>query len=191
MKQKIELKQLNLNSITIKNKPKVEYFDNKEDNCTYAIVRIKSEGLYKLHYYLKENFDNKDSFPHFKPHISIACLKFGERILNAKIDEFIWKAKEMIFRNKDISLEKIKLEAKMKNIEKIAKDIQTLRGIQLLWDKYKSNIKEFAKKIGDLIKRNRLSLTQDKSWLLKELKKLTGESWQLVGSDFKMASKRR
>lgn len=79
----------------------------------------------------------------------------------------------------------------MKNIKKIAKDIQTLRGIQLLWEKYKNNAKEFAKKIGDLIKRNRLSLTQDKSWLLKELKKLTGDDWKLTGTDFKMASKEK
>lgn len=84
----------------------------------------------------------------------------------------------------------------MKNISKIANEIlkesadqQTVRGIKLLWNTYRDNIAQFGKSVGNLIRRNRLSLSQDRNWILKALENITGEQWMLSGYDFKMASK--
>ena len=114
-KAKEELKNLDFGPITITSKTKIEYFDNKDEGCTYVVVKIKSKELSKLHSHLKENFNNKDSFQRFIPHISIACMKLGERLPDTKINKFTWEAKEMIFRNKDNSSNKIKLGNKNMN----------------------------------------------------------------------------
>ena len=85
----------------------------------------------------------------------------------------------------------------MNNIKKIASEIikeardkSTERGIKFLWEKFNNDLKEFGKKVGDLVRKNKLSMSSDRGWLLKLLKDLTGESWKLTGYDFKVASKK-
>ena len=59
---------------------KIEYFDNEEEGHTAAVLRIESEGLKVLHDTLKATFKNKDSYPEYKSHTTIAYLKIGERL---------------------------------------------------------------------------------------------------------------
>lgn len=87
----------------------------------------------------------------------------------------------------------------MKNITKIANEIlssviketdsSTIRGIKILWKQYSDNIKEFSKRLLGLIKRNQLSMSVDRNWLLKALKQITGEDWIVSKNDFVVASK--
>lgn len=73
-------------------------------------------------------------------------------------------------------------------IQKIAKDTYIIRGLQQLWDAYKHNLDLFSKKVRDLLVRNSLSYSADKTWLSQELKKLTGQDWQLSRYEFTLAS---
>jgi hypothetical protein len=77
------------------------------------------------------------------------------------------------------------------NIQKIAKDTYIIRALQNLWDAYKHNLDLFSKKVKDLLKRNSLSYSADKAWLSQELKKLTGEDWQLSRYEFTLAHKKQ
>jgi len=90
---------------------------------------------------------------------------------------YMWNDKECVL-----------VSNKKMDIKKLAKDISTLRAIQMLWDYYKHNIDLFSKKLGELIRRNQLSFTHDKEWIMKELKKLTGENWLISQEQFKIAN---
>ena len=57
---------------------KLDYFDN--DDITVAVIRCSSDSLRELHNELKKNIANEDTHPTYKPHITVAYLKKGERI---------------------------------------------------------------------------------------------------------------
>lgn len=47
----------------------------KNDDYDVLKIDIVSEKLHKLHHLLKENIDNVETFPTYKPHITIAYVK--------------------------------------------------------------------------------------------------------------------
>lgn len=57
----------------------IDYFDNETDQFTVAIIKVKSEDMEDLHYGLKDELENKHKKT-FKPHLTIAYLKYGERL---------------------------------------------------------------------------------------------------------------
>lgn len=45
------------------------------DESDVAHIQIKSQDLEKLHSIIKENLDNEETFPTYKPHITLAFVK--------------------------------------------------------------------------------------------------------------------
>jgi hypothetical protein len=76
-------------------------------------------------------------------------------------------------------------------IFKEAVDIQTTNKIKMLWQHYKDDISQFAKKVGETIRSNGLSFNMDRNWITSFLKKLTGEDWVVNGKDFVLASNKK
>jgi len=96
--------------IEIQNKPVIEYFDNKDSGQSVAIVKIESKDLEKKHYELKSSIPNEDSFPEYIPHITIAYLKYGERLpSDIKVPVVKWKANDFIFGEKNESQKFLKM----------------------------------------------------------------------------------
>jgi len=57
---------------------KVSIFDGNKKPYDVVKIEVKSPELNKLHYFLEENIDNENSYPEYKPHITIAYVKKGE-----------------------------------------------------------------------------------------------------------------
>jgi 2'-5' RNA ligase len=73
----------------------ISYFDNEDSSV--CVIECESERLTEFHNELKEKVSNKDSYPEYKPHITVAYLKPGERV------EFEF-GDEMEFRINDIEM---------------------------------------------------------------------------------------
>lgn len=70
-------------------------------------------------------------------------------------------------------------------LEKMADiDKSTLKGIQMLWDRFRTNINEFVERVRDLIKKNRLSYRGDRTWLERQLENITGRKITLTPASF-------
>jgi len=84
--------------IKIKTDSKISYFDNKDRNQSVAKIKVISKDLEKLHYFIRENFDNKQTFDEYNPHITIAYLKYGERLPKSiQIESMEWESNNMYF----------------------------------------------------------------------------------------------
>ena len=70
-----------INSIkTIQNEIKVNLTEvNLFENEKFDVVKFKVDSpvLHKLHSFVKENFDNNESYPTYEPHVTIAYVKKG------------------------------------------------------------------------------------------------------------------
>ncbi|KKM71441.1 hypothetical protein LCGC14_1430570, partial [marine sediment metagenome] len=85
----------------------IKYFSS-DPNYDVAIVRCKSEELTKIHNELKDTLENKDTYPTYKPHITIAYLKKGERLDDsAQISNISWEVDSLDLSTSDGQLEKI------------------------------------------------------------------------------------
>ena len=84
----------------------VEYFDTNPD-FDVVIVRCKSEELTKIHNELKDTLENKDSYPNYKPHITIAYLKKGEKLDDTQISDISWEMDSLEISTSDGQLEKV------------------------------------------------------------------------------------
>jgi len=85
----------------------IEYFDHEEEGYSAMVLRIESDGLKKLHDTLKETFENKDKYPDYKTHVTIAYLKAGARVEGVEVEPFEWDIDGVEMSNKDGSLTKI------------------------------------------------------------------------------------
>ncbi|KKL17628.1 hypothetical protein LCGC14_2483660, partial [marine sediment metagenome] len=79
-----------------------------DPNYDVAIVRCKSEELTKIHDELKDTLENEDTYPTYKPHITIAYLKKGERLDDsAQISNISWEVDSLDISTSDGQLEKV------------------------------------------------------------------------------------
>ncbi len=85
----------------------IEYFDNKKEEHSVAVVKCESKGLTELHDKLKAEISNKETYPDYKPHITIAYLKFGERIEGTDFKPVKFKLGHVEVSQKDGSLDKV------------------------------------------------------------------------------------
>ena len=88
----------------------IEYFDNKDEGHTAIVLRVESDGLKELHNKLKEEFDNEDKYPEYKPHVCIAYIKLGERLDDVTIKPVEWQVDKIEMSGKDGGLTKISEE---------------------------------------------------------------------------------
>lgn len=77
-----------------------------KDNKDYEVLKIdvESSGLHKLHYLIEKLFPNKNSYPTYAPHVTIAFLKKGEAdkfIGDEKFKGITFKANKIRFSDKD------------------------------------------------------------------------------------------
>ena len=85
----------------------IKYFSS-DPNYDVAIVRCKSEELTKIHDELKDTLENKETYPNYKPHITIAYLKKGERLDGSEqITNISWEVNSLDLSTSDGKLEKI------------------------------------------------------------------------------------
>ena len=66
---------------------KTSIFENSDD---YDVVKIgvKSPDLHKLNKLLSDSLDNENSYPEYKPHVTIAYVKRGKGKLYSGLDVF-------------------------------------------------------------------------------------------------------
>lgn len=85
----------------------IKYFSS-DPNYDVAVVRCKSEELTKIHDELKNSLENKETYPNYKPHITIAYLKKGERLDDVEqISNISWEVDSLDISTSDGNLEKI------------------------------------------------------------------------------------
>lgn len=85
----------------------IKYFSS-DPNYDVAIVRCKSEELTKIHNELKDTLENEETYPNYKPHITIAYLKKGERLDDSEqITNISWEVDSLDLSTSDGKLEKI------------------------------------------------------------------------------------
>jgi len=85
----------------------IEYFDHEDKGYTAMVLRIESDGLKKLHDKLKSEFENKDKYPEYKSHVTIAYLKPNSRVEGITAEPFKWEIDDIEVANKDGSLTKV------------------------------------------------------------------------------------
>jgi len=85
----------------------IKYFSS-DPNYDVAIVRCKSEELTKIHDELRDTLENKETYPNYKPHVTIAYLKKGERLDDSEqITNISWEVDSLDLSTSDGKLEKI------------------------------------------------------------------------------------
>lgn len=74
-----------------------------DTNEKYDVLKIgvKGEKLHKLHEIIKENMPNNETYPEYKPHITVSYMKKG------KAEKYL---KEALFKNEKFKVEKINFE---------------------------------------------------------------------------------
>lgn len=95
--------------IKFKTSSKITYFDNSETKgqVVAKIDIIPNKNLKNLHNHLKKNTTNKDSWPTYKPHLTIAYLKPGCKIKQTEIKEIKWECDYIIYSDKNHDMIKI------------------------------------------------------------------------------------
>jgi hypothetical protein len=93
--------------LVIKSGTTLGYFDNEETAC---YIPVESEDLNKLHYALRDALPNKQREGEYKPHITLAYLKKGERLPDLKAQPFEWQVNSILVSNPDGSKEEIYIE---------------------------------------------------------------------------------
>jgi len=84
----------------------IKYFSS-DPNYDVAIVRCKSEELTKIHEELKDTLENKETYPNYKPHITIAYLKKGEKLDEVQISNISWEINSLEISTSSGQLEKV------------------------------------------------------------------------------------
>ena len=85
----------------------IKYFSS-DPNYDVVIVRCKSEELTKIHNELKDTLENQETYPNYKPHITIAYLKKGEKLDDsAQITDISWEIDSLDISTADGKLEKV------------------------------------------------------------------------------------
>jgi len=88
---------------------KLEYFEPKDEDYDVLVIRLESKELTALHNEMKENLDNEDSYPTYKPHIAIAYLNKGERIEDVpELPKTNWDVKSVEYTTKAGDIKKVK-----------------------------------------------------------------------------------
>lgn len=90
----------------------VSLFENEK----FDVVKltIKSDGLHKLHKRIKEEIPNEDTYPTYKPHLTLAYVKKGEgkRFVGKRPlrgEESTFEIKQLTFGSKDDTKKKLSL----------------------------------------------------------------------------------
>lgn len=108
---KEDLEHLNQSKIKVRNKPYIDYFDNPEDNNSVAIIPIESPELHGLHETLRSQLSNTQRPGKYKPHLTIAYLKLGERLPIKEVPVFEWEVDGIDISYKDEHTDTIALAA--------------------------------------------------------------------------------
>ena len=103
--------------ITIKSLSKIDYFDNEE---TAAYIPVESEDLTKLHQALRKELPNKQKAGDYKPHVTIAYLKKGERLTIKDIKPFEWQVSKVKVSKPNGSTEDVYVEGMEPEQEAVA-----------------------------------------------------------------------
>jgi len=118
----------------------ISYFENKE----YDVLKldIESDTLNELNNYFRSNFEYKNDYPVYKPHMTISYLNKGTgkkytnkkfvNNLNVKVDKFLYSRPN---------------------------EIKITRNIPIVQDNKQQDISKFDTIIGDIIKRLKLPST--------------------------------
>jgi len=95
---------------------KIEVFDN-DDNYDVLVILCESEALQRLHKKLTDDLEIEDTYPEYKPHITIAYFKKGraKQYVKSATKAFTdlllaFSFDELIFENRKNEETKIKLD---------------------------------------------------------------------------------
>ncbi|MHA1833225.1 MAG: 2'-5' RNA ligase family protein, partial [Candidatus Baldrarchaeia archaeon] len=160
---------------------RIHYFSS-DPNYDVAVVRCESKELTKIHDELKNKLENQETYPDYKPHVTIAYLKKGERLDdNAQVGNISWEIDSMDLSTSDGKLEKISALAipiresldyshswnKKKKEEKGRKDVRKKEKEEVVSEKEKKilqmdfnklNLKKRAHKRASILDEPRASL---------------------------------